>query len=952
MAQPSWPLQSALRPVVGVAVLTSVAIGLCVGYPCFSTGFRYGLWLEQCPASDLRLAVDVNAYRLLRGGEGTVKVQPIAIFLPADSDVPTSVMFSRGAVITAEIQDLESQVVSGATWGRFKREGGGVMAPLTLPDLPDGDYKIHVRVETAFESTEVSVPLALYAPAVVHMVTDRPLYKPGQDVQIRSVLLKQTDLTPLDGRPGTWKILAPDRTEMHVERAKAGAFGVASTSFPLDRFAEVGVWTAQYESGGVVDEVQFDVRPFKLPRLSVEATAKQPWFSVGDSLAFSGVARYASGAPVANAPVRVHLRQASGRWPMPLAWHHPIEAITGEDGRFNVEVGQVPADLLERAEIMAQIEVTEAAGEMAQSAARLVLSLDDLQVQTVTELGDGLVENFNNRAYLRVSTPDGVPLRNTDLVVDNPWDPTAPKRKATTDVDGVAALQLDPGPPVTVMIPAPPVRVRPLQPNTVQIQSATELSTQRGLSMDERKALDTVRIPDSLRSSLTLGNQQDVGGSQGVASAVERAALSGRRCLQLGEGTSSAVFDVHWALRQGSLKPTLEVTPLGQANLSSSTVRCLRTAVLGAVVSQKATADSVGTVRLSLNVPRSPGVSKHQAQASVGYELRVSAVSDGAQLGQTRTVLPVGAVPSLRMRATPSLAHAGDTVDVELFRGGDGAVSLPEKLWLREGQRYVQEEELTDNKVSFTLPDDAEGFLYVAYGGARAVIFVQPAAPLSLELSTEAASYRPGTQAKLHVKTLAGDQPVSAGVGLMGVDSTLGQLASLVGPDDWGRVTVRATSDQPAFGAFDPRALTLGQVRGEHAAKAAVLRISQLPMDEAGDVRLSVNGAVRPKIDETLVTNFYRGYEAMVPLMRDWERTAADSEKVDPKVMADIWTSMLAEQSGAGTAVVDGWGRPLTLDVIPQDLLIQLDPHQVVVDGTRLPEDVVSWERWVATEVR
>ncbi|NCG19689.1 MAG: hypothetical protein GWP91_11840, partial [Rhodobacterales bacterium] len=768
---------------------------------------------------------------------------------------------------------------------------------------------------------------------------------------------------------------------------------------------------------GVVDEVQFDVRPFKLPRLSVEATAEQPWFSVGDSLAFSGVARYASGAPVANAPVRVHLRQASGRWPMPLAWHHPIEAITGEDGRFNVEVGQVPADLLERAEIMAQIEVTEAAGELAQSAARLVLSLDDLQVQTVTELGDGLVENFNNRAYLRVSTPDGVPLRNTDLVVDNPWDPTAPKRKATTDVDGVAALQLDPGPPVTVMIPAPPVRVRPLQPNTVQIQSATELSTQRGLSMDERKALDTlhprlaecgdwtvgdrnvslglqvdadgqvrsgvagklqldqcvasvmrgarlpaqgstqtyavtVRIPDSLRSSLTLGNQQDVGGSQGVASAVERAALSGRRCLQLGEGTSSAVFDVHWALRQGSLKPTLEVTTLGQANLSSSTVRCLRTAVLGAVVSQKATADSVGTVRLSLNVPRSPGVSKHQAQASVGYELRVSAVSDGAQLGQTRTVLPVGAVPSLRMRATPSLAHAGDTVDVELFRGGDGAVSLPEKLWLREGQRYVQEEELTDNKVSFTLPDDAEGFLYVAYGGARAVIFVQPAAPLSLELSTEAASYRPGTQAKLHVKTLAGDQPVSAGVGLMGVDSTLGQLASLVGPDDWGRVTVRATSDQPAFGAFDPRALTLGQVRGEHAAKAAVLRISQLPMDEVGDVRLSVNGAVRPNIDETLVTNFYRGYEAMVPLMRDWERTAADSEKVDPKVMADIWTSMLAEQSGAGTAVVDGWGRPLTLDVIPQDLLIQLDPHQVVVDGTRLPEDVVSWERWVATEVR
>ena len=87
----------------------------------------------------------------------------------------------------------------------------------------------------------------------------------------------------------------------------------------------------------------------------------------------------------------------------------------------------------------------------------------------------------------------------------------------------------------------------------------------------------------------------------------------------------------------------------------------------------------------------------------------------------------------------------------------------------------------------------------------------------------------------LTVTTMAGDKPTAAGVGLMGVDSTLAQLAPLLGPDEWGRVTVRATSDRPAFDAFDPKALTLGQVRGDNAAKAAVLRISQLPMDYAGD---------------------------------------------------------------------------------------------------------------------
>ena len=41
----------------------------------------------------------------------------------------------------------------------------------------------------------------------------------------------------------------------------------------------------------------------------------------------------------------------------------------------------------------------------------------------------------------------------------------------------------------------------------------------------------------------------------------------------------------------------------------------------------------------------------------------------------------------------------------------------------------------------------------------------------------------------------------------------------------------------------------------------------------------------------------------------------------------------------------------LTLDILPEDLLAQVDPRQVVADATRLPEDVVSWERYVAEEV-
>lgn len=71
----------------------------------------------------------------------------------------------------------------------------------------------------------------------------------------------------------------------------------------------------------------------------------------------------------------------------------------------------------------------------------LLLSEDGIAAAAVTELGDGLVENFNNRLYLRVTTPDGQSLPSTELLVKRAWEPSDPGVPAKTDEDGVAALQ-------------------------------------------------------------------------------------------------------------------------------------------------------------------------------------------------------------------------------------------------------------------------------------------------------------------------------------------------------------------------------------------------------------------------------------------------------------------------------------------------------------------------------
>ncbi|MBT3219190.1 MAG: hypothetical protein HN348_08875 [Proteobacteria bacterium] len=1000
-------------PTSLVAFLLLGFVGLCVGFPCFSTGIPYGLWLDQCPATDLRLEVDVEAMSLVRGSSGWVNITPKARYLEDKGlhAYPVSAVLPRGVKAKLTFTDDQGQAIDGLDVGSYNRGSSIMFGDVVLPDVPDGDYQLHAEVTTSFETQNVTVDLPLYAPAIAHVMTDRPLYKPGQEVLFRSVLLKRTDLTPLDGRPGTWRVFAPDGSEMMVERDKAGPYGVSDSSFPLDTRAELGNWRVEWSSGNTTDSTTFEVRPFRLPRFTVELLSVKPWYNIMDRVQVEGVARYTSGAPVANAPVSVSLAHLEGRWPPPLDWLEAIELTTGPNGEFEVDLQEVPSDLIERGVFRVMAQVTEEAGEVASGSTQVILSKDNLMVEAVTELGDGLIGGFNNRAYLRVSTPDKNPVRLAEITASNPWDPTGIPKEAKTDEDGVAALQLDPGDPVTVVIEAPPVRHRPFKASLPYLDQATELLSGSSLDLAERRAIDRLITPmsrcgdytvsgsnvaaamfvdaggavrkvfggsdvlsqcvattlrsarfpagknrtyrlvwhisDSLRPWLQVDTDVAFGIETPVLKQLNQAALTARRCMPINSGLDgTVVLEGHFTVGANSKAVDLSSTTRTGNGLSPSQTACIKQKFTSLRLEEPEKTPIMGIVRLRVKTPRQHLAATPQPTTQTGYELKITATADKALIGKTRFVLPVGTIPPLRLRATPSLAKPGEKVVVEMIRGPDFYGSLPEYLYLHQGSVQVTHAKVDHDsrKVAFSLPSDLDGFVYCESHGARAVIYVQPKDPLTVSLSTDQSTYRPGDKAELTVTTRTGDNPSPAGVGLVGVDSTLAQLAPLLGPDDYGRVTVRATADQPAFGAFDPRALTLGQVRGENAAKAAVLRISNLPMDAAGDDPVSGYANKMPDEVEAMTTGFYQVLEQTVSKVRAWEESAPAGEMMTPAKMVTMWDKALDEMANKG---VDAYGRPLKLDILPDDLLVQVDPRQLVADGTRLPEDVVSWTRFV-----
>lgn len=466
------------------------------GY-CRSARSKYGLRLPRCPDGKPRQVLRIHGSELKRNGEGSVYVTASAVYTvsTADSWQTASIRDFEVALALVDTSGNETPIQPKDEW---KRLGDQKWAQIILPEVRDGDYLLRARVRSKVGESSVDLPLALYAPARIHVLTDRPLYEPGNEVKFRALALRARDLTPIDLRPGTWIVRDPQGEVLLEEKAPAAEWGVVAGSFPLDAGAATGQWTVTWRSGNDEGQATFHVEPFTLPRFRVEATADQPFYQPGQRPTLSGSVVYSSGAPVAGAMVELQW-SAQGAWPPPTSWMQgalPRQATTGANGRFVLELPEVPADLQGQVTLTAQLGAVDPAGDRVQGAASVLLSQDAIQVQAVSELGGGLVANANNRLYLRVTTADGRVLSGARLKVRRAWSGADPGIDVAADEDGVARIQIDPGPPVNVVIPPMPVRMQSRIPERlVSMTGATDLIAEDSPSLADQLELERWLAP-------------------------------------------------------------------------------------------------------------------------------------------------------------------------------------------------------------------------------------------------------------------------------------------------------------------------------------------------------------------------------------------------------------------------------------------------------------------------
>lgn len=169
---------------------------------------------------------------------------------------------------------------------------------------------------------QLGIPYSTFAPQYVgHVYTDRPIYRPGEDVHFKAVIRLDDDAAyslPVATPDLTLIVRSPDGKELVKAGVNSkelvhtglvlGEFGTFASSLSLPADATIGdyfvVITQRVGANELhVASTSFLVAEFRKPEFQVEVATDAARYADGDTIAVTASATFFFGGPLANAPV-------------------------------------------------------------------------------------------------------------------------------------------------------------------------------------------------------------------------------------------------------------------------------------------------------------------------------------------------------------------------------------------------------------------------------------------------------------------------------------------------------------------------------------------------------------------------------------------------------------------------------------------------------------------------
>jgi len=348
-------------------------------------------------------------------------------------------LFGEGGLASGDVEVAllkDGEEVAKAS-GRISGKG---TVDLQVPVVEEGTYDLRVKGDGFEDQAQVRVE----SNSLIFVETDKPIYKPGQTIQMRTLTL-DPELKPVSA-PVTVEVLDAKGIKVFRSEVTTDDYGMASLDLPLSEEPNLGVWKITAESDGADTELDVRVEEYVLPKYEVTVDLPRDWFLVTDPIVGSVTAEYSFGKPVSGQLV-VKASRYVGEWEEYTTFTTQIDGSADFELPAVGYVAGVPA-AGGLGNVMLEVSVVEDATGYTESTSEMVtVSSTSLNIQIIPEgvvFKPGLPFDF----LIVTETPDNQPV-DAKVQIDITYlnEQLSEEGKESHEVDttgGIALLEVTP----------------------------------------------------------------------------------------------------------------------------------------------------------------------------------------------------------------------------------------------------------------------------------------------------------------------------------------------------------------------------------------------------------------------------------------------------------------------------------------------------------------------------
>ncbi|MFZ2656095.1 MAG: MG2 domain-containing protein [Victivallales bacterium] len=352
----------------------------------------------------------------------SAKADPAEIFIYShrnfspDQKLSFRVFIRDGQTATA-IQNKDLEILlkdcNGKIIGTYKAvtdNNGIAVVEKAFPEIREGDYKIEAYVMNTRQKVNAERQISVRRTYKCMLSTDKPVYQPGQIINIRALTMETSSIKPATGRNVNLEIFDPKGNKVYRKELKTSDFGIAATSFLLADQVNMGDYSIKVSIGNTVSEKTVEVKKYVLPKFSISMKTNQGFYKPGEIISGTVNLSYMFGKPVSGADITVTASDFTDKF-------NEFSSVKGNsDTEGNYEFSIPLKDYftgshLESGDAFVKLDVSamDSGGHKQASSKKTVISKDTFKIEFFPE--NGRILPIQTNFYLFACYPDGSPVK-------------------------------------------------------------------------------------------------------------------------------------------------------------------------------------------------------------------------------------------------------------------------------------------------------------------------------------------------------------------------------------------------------------------------------------------------------------------------------------------------------------------------------------------------------------